>query len=39
MLKDLGFNEPEAVAVIGRPSAGLQIVGRMLIAVREGCQR
>ncbi len=39
MLKNLGFNEPEAVAVIGRPSARLQSAGRIFIAIREGCQR
>lgn len=39
MLKNLGFNEPEAVAVIGRSSAELQSAGRRLIAIREGRRR
>ena len=39
MLKNPGFNEPEAVAVIGRSSAELKSAGSMFIAIREGCRR
>lgn len=39
VLKHIGFNEPEAVAVIGRQSAELQSTGGMFIAIREGCRQ
>lgn len=39
VLKNPGFNEPEAVAVIGRSSAELKSAGSMFIAIREGCRR